>query len=67
MHKPFAHSSFQSIEQNSFLTRRHVSIIAAVALVALSAIGITIVNTHYGASDVIESVLLPSEMFSGTT
>jgi hypothetical protein len=65
MQKPFAHSSFQSIEQNSLLTRRHVSIIAVVALVALSTIGITIVNAHYGASGVIESALPPSEMFSG--
>jgi len=65
MQKPFAHSSFQSIEQNSFLTRRIVSTIAVVALVALSTIGITIVNAHYGASGVSESALPPSEMFSG--
>jgi hypothetical protein len=65
MQKPFAHSSFQSIERNSFLTRRHVSIMAAVALVALSTIGITIVNAHYSASGVSESALPPSEMSSG--
>jgi len=34
MQKPFSHLSIQNIEQNSFLTRRHVSIIAIVALVA---------------------------------
>jgi hypothetical protein len=50
---------------NSFLTRRNVSTIAIVALVAPSMIGITIVNAHYGASGVSESAFPSSEMFSG--
>ena len=65
MQKPFSHLSIQNIEQNSFLTRRHVSIIAIVALVALSTIGLTIVNAHFDASGVSKSLLPSSELFSG--
>ena len=65
MQKPFAHLSIQNIEQNSFLTRKHVSIIAILVLVVLSTIGLTIVNAHYDASGVSNSLLPSSEFSSG--
>jgi hypothetical protein len=50
MQEPSAYSPAQSIDQNSFLSRRYFYIVALIAVTTMVMIGFALIDMQYGAS-----------------